>query len=263
MRQSVRRWLAGAGTAAAVGAAVLGQSGVAGAATTGVAGRAVPVRAAAAAAYVPVKHVIYFGDHGKGVLQVQKRLRALHYPVGALDGEFGQATLEAVWAFKEVQGIKTGFEPNDIGLNMERALVTPKLPKVLEPRGGRNLRVEVNQSIEVLVLYHHNKVELISHVSTGGEYSYCDPGGGCGNIAHTPDGNYRALSYLSGWVKVPLGEMYKPTFFIGRAYAIHGDTSVPLTAASHGCVRIPMGIANYFHTLINVPGTPIYIKGRV
>jgi peptidoglycan hydrolase-like protein with peptidoglycan-binding domain len=263
MRQSVRRWLAGAGAAAAVGAAVLSQGGVAGAATIAAAGRAAPVHEAAAAAYVPIHHIIYFGDHGTGVLHVQERLRQLHYYVGKADGSFGQNTLEAVWAFKEVQGIKTSSGPNDIGLNMERALVNPRLPKVLKPSGGSNLRVEVNQSIEVLVLYHHNKVELISHVSTGGEYSYCDPNGGCGNIAHTPDGNYRALAFMPGWVKVPLGEMFNPVFFIGRAYAIHGDTSVPLQAASHGCVRIPMDIASFFHKRLNVPGTPIYVKGRV
>jgi lipoprotein-anchoring transpeptidase ErfK/SrfK len=62
-------------------------------------------------------------------------------------------------------------------------------------------------------------------------------------------------------VKVPLGEMFNPFFFIGRAYAVHGATSVPLYAASHGCIRIPMDIATWFHTRIRV-GTPIYIEGR-
>ena len=40
---------------------------------------------------------------------------------------------------------------------------------------------------------------------------------------------------------VPLGLMYNPVFFIGTAYAIHGenDSSVPFYADSHGCVRIP------------------------
>ncbi len=130
---------------------------------------------------------------------------------------------------------------------MQHALVDPRAPKALVPHGGTT-RIEVNQTDLVLVLWKNNQPELISHVSSGGGYSYCDPGGGCGNIAHTPDGNYKALSFLPGWVKVPLGEMFNPVFFIGRAYAIHGDTSVPLYAASHGCVRIPMDIANFFHT---------------
>ena len=52
---------------------------------------------------------------------------------------------------------------------------------------------------------------------------------------------------MAGWVTVPLGEMYNPVFFIGTAYAIHGDTDLPLQPVSHGCVRIPMDIAEIFH----------------
>ena len=48
---------------------------------------------------------------------------------------------------------------------------------------------------------------------------------------------------MPGWVTVPLGQMYNPVFFIGTAYAIHGDTYVPLQPVSRGCVRIPMDIA--------------------
>jgi lipoprotein-anchoring transpeptidase ErfK/SrfK len=67
--------------------------------------------------------------------------------------------------------------------------------------------------------------------------------------------------YLPGWVTVPLGQMYNPVFFIDHAYAIHGDTDVPLQPVSHGCMRIPMDIARFFHTMI-VPGTPVYIRGN-
>jgi hypothetical protein len=58
---------------------------------------------------------------------------------------------------------------------------------------------------------------------------------------------------MPGWITVPLGEMYNSVFFIDTAYAIHGDTSVPLQPVSHGCVRIPMDIAAFFHTLIAIP----------
>jgi peptidoglycan hydrolase-like protein with peptidoglycan-binding domain len=280
MRQSVRRWLAGAGAVGAVGAAVLSQAGVSGAATaataarSATAGRAAPARVTRAArtapaGYVPVFGIIHFGDHGQAVRRLQLRLRALHYYPGQADGQFGQDMLEAVWAFKEVQGITTAHSADDIGFAMERALVHPRLPKVLVPRGGRKLRIEVNQNIEVLVLYRHNQVELISHVSTGGRYTYpCPPpGSGICGPAITPDGNYRAHWFAAGWLTVPLGQMYNPVFFIGGSYAIHGDIPVPLYAASHGCVRIPMDISQFFHKLIHISqkpgaGTPIYIRGR-
>jgi lipoprotein-anchoring transpeptidase ErfK/SrfK len=54
--------------------------------------------------------------------------------------------------------------------------------------------------------------------------------------------------------------MYNPVFFIGTAFAIHGDVPVPLQPVSHGCVRIPMDIAAFFHNLVEVPGTPVYIR---
>jgi hypothetical protein len=139
----------------------------------------------------------------------------------------------------------------------ERFLVHPRYhPRVWVPHGG-SLRVEVNLRDEVLVLYKNNQPALITHVSTG---AGCLPGEGCGWI--TPTGNFRALSFFHGWETVPLGLMYNPVFFIGTRYAIHGeyDASVPFYAASHGCVRIPFDVANVFHNLIRVPGTPIYIR---
>lgn len=267
MRQSVRRWLTGAGTAAAAGAIVLGQGGISGAATVAAGSRDAPAHAAVAVAYVPTGHVIVFGQRGPAVRRLQERLLQLHYYPGKVDGQFGQDTLEAVWAFKEVQHLGTARNPNDVSVAMQRRLVHPWLPRVLVRRGGGD-RIEVNQNIEVLVLYHHNRVELISHVSTGGRYYYPCPGGGgtCGP-AITPDGNYRAHWFAHRWLTVPLGKMYNPVFFIGGSYAIHGDIPVPLYAASHGCVRIPMDISQFFHRLIRISekpgkGTPIFIRGR-
>ena len=103
------------------------------------------------------------------------------------------------------------------------------------------------------------KVALISHVSTGGGYYYCSPGGGCG-YAVTPTGNFKTTVFMPGWITVPLGTMYNSVFFIRTSYAIHGAISVPLAPASHGCVRMPMDIAQFFHKLVPTPGTPVYIR---
>jgi peptidoglycan hydrolase-like protein with peptidoglycan-binding domain len=199
--------------------------------------------------------VLQVGMSGSTVKTLQRRLAALKYYPGSINGKFGTSTLEAVWAFYETQG-KTAHDY--VSSAMWRALAHPKAPKVLDRAAGAN-RIEVNLADEVLVLYRNNKIQLISHVSTGGGYYYCSPGGGCG-YAVTPTGNFTTLSFLPGWVTVPLGAMYNPTFFIGRAYAIHGDTEVPLYPASHGCVRIPMDIAAFFHKLVKIPGERVIIR---
>jgi hypothetical protein len=205
-----------------------------------------------------VHRTLSLGMHGSDVRQLQRRLAELKYYPGPADGRYGQDTLEAVWAFQEVQGLRPS-ENGVVSRAMLRALARPRAPRVLVPRGGR-LRVEVSLAREVLVLYRGGKVALISHVSTGGGYYYCSPGGGCG-YAITPAGDFSTVTFMPGWVVVPLGEMYNPVFFIGHAYAIHGDTEVPLQPASHGCVRIPMDIAAFFHTLLPTTGTPVYIRG--
>ena len=195
------------------------------------------------------------GMTGAQVKALQRRLAALKYYPGAIDGRFGANTLEAVWAFYEAQGLAPH---NYVNSAMTWALAHPKAPRVLVRRGGAN-RIEISLSREILVLYRNNQVQLISHVSSGGHYYLCNPGGGCG-YAVTPTGNFRTRVFMRGWVHVPLGEMYNPVFFIGTAYAIHGETDVPLAPVSHGCVRIPMDIATFFHKLVKVPGEPVYIR---
>ena len=125
------------------------------------------------------------------------------------------------------------------------------------------IEVNINPKVEILAYYKNHQLQLISHVSSAGGYPFCDSNG-C-QIATTPTGWYRANWFDPGWVQVPLGEMYNPVFFIGGAYAIHGDTSVQATPASHGCIRIPDDLASVFHTMISVSytsGTRIHIYNR-
>jgi len=65
--------------------------------------------------------------------------------------------------------------------------------------------------------------------------------------------------FVSGWDKSPLGQLYQPFYFNG-GIAVHGYPTVPTSPASHGCTRIPMHIAEYFHTLVKV-GDPVYVFG--
>jgi Putative peptidoglycan binding domain/L,D-transpeptidase catalytic domain len=210
----------------------------------------------AAPAYVPPSGTLSEGSHGAAVKALQQRLASLKYDPGSIDGNFGANTEDAVWAFQEINRVKvTGV----IDAATKRALVNPRTYRSNDPRQNGN-RIEVNQALEVLILYKNDKISLISHVSTGGGYWYNCGGGECQAI--TPNGNYRTDDYMSGWVTVPLGAMYNPVFFISTVYAIHGDTYVPVFPDSHGCVRVPMFIADFFHTLVKTPGTEVFIYGK-
>ncbi len=244
--------------ACTVGAATSASASTAGPAraTATVAAKTVSARSAAPAGYVPPRGTLAEGSSGAAVKALQRRLAALKYDPGSVDGHFGANTEDAIWAFQEINHVKvTGV----VDAATKRALVHPRTYVSHDPRQD-GTRIEVNQALEVLVLYKKGHISLISHVSTGGGYWYNCGGGECQAI--TPNGNYRTDVYMAGWVKVPLGAMYNPVFFISTVYAIHGDTYVPVFPDSHGCVRVPMFIADFFHTLVTTPGTEVFIYGK-
>ena len=208
---------------------------------------------AASHAYVPAKRTLRYGMRGSDVRALQRRLAQLRYYPGAASGRFGLYTLEAVWAFQAVQGLPA---PGVVGPRTAHALMHPRAPRSRYPGGGAQ-RIEINLRLRVLLLFTRGRLALVSHVSAGGGYRYCDRGS-C-SYAVTPTGHFRTTRYMPGWVRVPLGLMYDPVFFIGTVYAIHGSNTVPLRSVSHGCVRLPMDIAAFFHTMVRTPGTPVYI----
>jgi peptidoglycan hydrolase-like protein with peptidoglycan-binding domain len=241
---------------AAPGTAPLGATTMAAVTVASQAG-AVRQAPSAAPAYTAPKRLLKYGLRGSDVKALQQRLAALKYYPGAADGQFGAYTLEAVWAFQEVQGLKVD---GVVGPATARALQHPRAYPARYPRGG-SMRVEVNLRTRVLVVYRAGAVALISHISAGGGYVY---GGGARAI--TPTGRFRTTVFMPGWITVPLGTMYDSVFFIRTSYAIHGEATygpngggVPLNPVSHGCVRIPYDIAQFFHTLVKTPGTPVYI----
>jgi peptidoglycan hydrolase-like protein with peptidoglycan-binding domain len=259
MNKLIRRRLTGIGLSAAVAAAAVAVAGMT--AGTASAAPAAPARAAArtavaapatTATWKPPKRTLVEGMRGADVKSVQERLSSLKYYAGPSDGKFGNDTLEAVWAFQEVNGIPT---TGNVDAATKKALVHPKTYKAKYP-GQDKTRIEVNLHIEVLVYYEKGKIALISHISSGGGYYYDG-----GARAVTPEGKFYTDDFMPGWIAVPLGYMYNPIFFIGTAYAIHGDIPVPLAPVSHGCVRIPMDIAGFFHNMVKTPGTEVLIYG--
>ncbi len=182
----------------------------------------------------------------------QQRLGELRYDPGPVDGLMGNATQTALYAFQKVQGIAV---TGQVDAATQAALANPVTPVALVPDGGAN-RVEIDLPRQLLFLYDGGQLTLISHVSTGSQRAFCE-NGTCGD-AVTPVGSYRFIYRKSGWAEGPLGSLYNPVFFTRTGIAIHGSLSVPLYPASHGCVRIPMHIAEYFTTLVGL-GEAVYV----
>src|SRR6266702_4534882 len=106
------------GTASAV-AAKPGTIAASGATSTAARETALTV----AATYTPPKRTLKQGMTGADVKALQSRLAALKYYPGPIDGAFGTDTLEAVWAFQEVQGLTVD---GVVGTATKNALVHPR-----------------------------------------------------------------------------------------------------------------------------------------
>jgi peptidoglycan hydrolase-like protein with peptidoglycan-binding domain len=194
------------------------------------------------------------GDRGPVVLAYEQRLAALHFDPGPVDGVYDQQTTYAVDTVEKIEGLQ---RDGQIGPAVQAALQTFKYPKPMQPNGEPD-RVEVSLDNQYLVLYQHNWVRLMTTVSTGGGYAFCGGDSGC-QYAVTPPGRFVFQRYINGWHTSKLGHLYNPYYFDG-GIAVHGYPEVPNYAASHGCVRIPMDISIYFHTLVH-NGFPVYVVG--
>ena len=187
-----------------------------------------------------------------------------------MDGHYDSSTFHAVMAFQKVTGLqRTGRFTDDVA----QALATATDPPSLVPGGG-SLHVEIDLPRQVLFLYVDNALFRILPVSTGSGSRYCVDGE-CAR-AVTPEHAHRAsVEVGSGDVDLSvagevsgddrtratsrLGRLYNAVYFNG-GIAIHGATSVPAYPASHGCVRIPMGAAEWFPSKVS-RGTPVYVVG--
>jgi peptidoglycan hydrolase-like protein with peptidoglycan-binding domain len=202
------------------------------------------------------------GMRGAAVKELQRRLRELGYVPGKIDGRYGGSTQAAVWAFQKVQGFKPS---STVATKTWGALEHPKAPKILVPSGAPD-RVEINLTKQIMVLYAAGNVKLISHISSGSGIPYVEYAVWNGKrtrfsgAAVTPTGNFKTTWRVSGWHRSYLGQLYNPIFFNG-GIALHGALSVPLYPASHGCVRLPMAVAEILPGMLG-KGVPVHVRGR-
>ena len=216
------------------------------------------------------------GDKGPDVLALQTRLNELHFDVKNPDGYWGPNTSMAVWAYKQ---LVLGVARQDVN-----ARVTPEVWELMRAQGDLPARrpdatpthIEIFLDAQALVVYEKGALRLITHISTGSGEHWCalprnvpawtgatttDPPGGrmqrvCGD-AVTPGGTFKVYRKEQGWYDIPLGKVYNPMYFNG-GLAIHGYQDVPFKPASHGCVRLPMHIAEYLPDIVHT-GDEVYV----
>ena len=110
-----------------------------------------------------------------------------------------------------------------------------------QPRDSGYRHVEVDLDRQVLLMIDdEGAVKKVLPVSTGSNKQYREKG--MSGLAYTPRGRFKIYAKIAGWRKSPLGMLYYPNYF-SDGLAIHGNSSVPDTPASHGCIRVPNSAA--------------------
>ena len=219
-------------------------------------------------AFVALEQDLAEGNAGDSVWALQARLTALSFDPGPTDGVFGPATTRAVWAFEKlVLATPAGGATGTVTPAMWEVMNQPLAIQARRPSAS-DTHVEVYLLEQVAVVFVAGAVRLITHISSGSGDDWCDEvtidnddgtqttKGICGTSI-TPGGVFHVEREVEGWKNAALGRLYNPVFF-NYGIAIHGAGNVPDHPASHGCVRIPLHIAEYFPSLVT-RGDLIYV----
>lgn len=199
---------------------------------------------------------------GEATKLIQSRLTELGFWAGAIDGQYGFATTQAVMAFQKYVAIPTSGIADAGTIFMlqgwnERA------------HGSANTGtlVEVDKTKQLLFIIQDGRTVWTMNTSTGSEIPYespnkKDPTKIEKGDAVTPNGLYKTnRERPEGWWEGDLGKIYRPKYFRG-GIAIHGMTSVPDHPASHGCVRLSTQAMDFIWDKNLVPiGMPVWVHG--
>jgi len=209
----------------------------------------------------PPGGVVGPGSQGPEVQAYEQRMADLQFDPGPVDGIYDQRTAFAVHTLQKLAGARITGRITDgdvFGLNFfqyREPLIDPPEPN----------RTEIDITSQTLTLYETYQPKLLTTISSGSGENYCynTPRDNATTRvcehANTPSGRFTFYEFRRGWDKSPLGQLYNPYYF-NKGIAVHGFESVPVSPASHGCVRIPMHIAEYFHDLVN-RGDVVHVIG--
>lgn len=134
------------------------------------------------------------------------------------------------------------YEQRDVSGRLTRddfeAIMNAEPPQAKDA-GYKHVEIDLDRQV-LLLTNDDGTVRKVLPVSTGSNKNYNEKG--MKGLAYTPRGRFRIYAKIGGWRKSPLGMLYYPNYF-SDGLAIHGNSSVPNTPASHGCIRIPNSAA--------------------
>jgi lipoprotein-anchoring transpeptidase ErfK/SrfK len=159
------------------------------------------------------------------IKQAQARLSEMGYGSGR----------NAVVAFQKYEGRKVSGQLNREEFDAIRNASAPRA----KDAGYKHVEVDLDRQV-LLLVDDDGAIQKILPVSTGSNKQYHAKG--MSGLAYTPRGRFKIYAKIAGWRKSPLGLLYYPSYF-SDGLAIHGNTAVPNSPESHGCVRIPMSAA--------------------
>ncbi len=188
--------------------------------------------------------VVTTEDEGAKVEQLQELLATGPFDPGPADGEYGTKTIQAIWALEKLAGIPIdgSWGPADDWAFAQ--LVDGRLGGPTRSNETRWVEVDLSQQLMKVYDPGQNTPVLISHISSGSGIPWENENHSGSSI--TPIGDFHIQRRISGWREssLDIGRLYNPLYFTG-GIAFHGAQSVPNYPASHGCVRVPMHIAEY------------------
>lgn len=193
------------------------------------------------------------GSSGEQVRAVQQRLMDLGYFIQEADGDFGFATLQAVWAFQKAAGLgRDGV----VGPKTQAALDAGYRPSA---RSSSGKVVEIDLDRQILMAVEDGHVVRIINASSGNGERF--EAKGRQYRARTNTGHFTVTGQEDGMhaSTLELGDMWRPKYFNG-AIAVHGSSSIPPHPASHGCVRVSNAAMNWLWDGWGMPiGTPVWV----
>jgi hypothetical protein len=127
------------------------------------------------------------------------------------------------------------------------ALRDAQRPQVLET-GYPHIEIDLHRQVLFVVDVAGVPLRILPISSGSGEFF---TEGGVTRQAVTPTGRFKVYRKIEGWRKSPLGLLYYPNY-IYDGIAIHGNPSVPVRPASHGCIRIPMFASQEFSEIATI-----------